>query len=328
MGAGVSGLVAARGLAAAGAEVVVLDRSARPGGRLATRRIDGARLDHGAQFFSVRSPEFTAMVDGWRDEGCPIDVWAHGFAQAPHIDAGPAGAETGGDGHPRYVVRGGMNDLATHLARGLSVRARARVQALTPSGGRWRVILDDGTGLRAGRVVMTPPVPQTLAIVSAGGGWLPPSARTPLEAVRYDPCVALLLRLDRAAALPAPGGVQLGDGPIRFIGDNAAKGVSAEPALTVHLAGDVSRSRYADEDEAVMADARAWLEPWLGAARIVSWQLKRWRYSQPVELDEARTRRLDVDGAAVVFAGDAFAEAKIEGAARSGHAAATALDAG
>jgi predicted NAD/FAD-dependent oxidoreductase len=58
VGAGLSGLVAANELQAAGVEVAVVDKARSPGGRLATRRIGGATLDHGAQFFTVRTPAF------------------------------------------------------------------------------------------------------------------------------------------------------------------------------------------------------------------------------------------------------------------------------
>jgi predicted NAD/FAD-dependent oxidoreductase len=325
VGAGLAGLVAAHRLSAAGAQVHLLEKGAGPGGRLATRRIDGARLDHGAQFFTVRSTEFSRLVDAWRSEGCPVDVWGHGLARADHITHGPAAACTGGDSHPRYVVRGGMNVLATHLARGLDVRPSAPVSSLAPRSGRWRVTLATGEVAAADHAVLTPPVPQSLSLLDAEGRWLPASARRRLEAVTYDPCLALLARLDRDPGLPHPGGVQIADGPVRFLGDNRAKGVSAEPSLTVHLAGDVSRTRYDEEDEAVAADVLPWIRPWLDGADVVAWQLKRWRYSQPIDLDGQRCLSLAVDGARLTVAGDGFAEAKVEGAARSGLAAATAI---
>ena len=53
----------------AGHEVVVLDKGRSPGGRLATRRIGEATLDHGAQFFTVRSDAFAARVDRWEADG-------------------------------------------------------------------------------------------------------------------------------------------------------------------------------------------------------------------------------------------------------------------
>ena len=54
IGAGLAGLIAAQQLHNNGHDVVVLDKGKSPGGRLATRRIGDATLDHGAQFFTVR----------------------------------------------------------------------------------------------------------------------------------------------------------------------------------------------------------------------------------------------------------------------------------
>ncbi len=94
VGAGLSGLLAARTVAERGHTVIVLDKGVGPGGRLATRRIGAATLDHGAQFFTVRTDEFAALVHGWRSAAV-VREWCRGF-----------GAE---DGYPRYAVRGGMN---------------------------------------------------------------------------------------------------------------------------------------------------------------------------------------------------------------------------
>ena len=69
VGAGLAGLMAGRTLAEAGHEVVLLDKGRSPGGRLATRRIGAATLDHGAQFFTVRSEAFAARVDRWEADG-------------------------------------------------------------------------------------------------------------------------------------------------------------------------------------------------------------------------------------------------------------------
>jgi len=69
IGASWAGLVAAHALAGAGHEVVVLEKSRGPGGRSATRRRDGARFDHGAQYFTARSAAFGRCIQQWRDAG-------------------------------------------------------------------------------------------------------------------------------------------------------------------------------------------------------------------------------------------------------------------
>ena len=121
VGAGLAGLMAGRTLAEAGHEVVLLDKGRSPGGRLATRRIGAATLDHGAQFFTVRSEAFAARVDRWEADGL-VRVWCRGFEVE--------------DGHPRYAVRGGMNALAKHLATGLDVRCSTLAFALRPGHDR------------------------------------------------------------------------------------------------------------------------------------------------------------------------------------------------
>src|SRR5262245_49050804 len=98
IGAGLAGLVAAGELTRAGHSVIAIDKGRSPGGRMATRRIGSATLDHGAQFFTIRSDEFAAIVQPFIDSDLVFE-WCRGFA----------GHE---DGYPRYAVRGGMNRLA------------------------------------------------------------------------------------------------------------------------------------------------------------------------------------------------------------------------
>ncbi|MFM8793316.1 MAG: NAD(P)/FAD-dependent oxidoreductase, partial [Acidimicrobiales bacterium] len=129
IGAGLSGLMAARSLHDAGREVIVLDKGRGVGGRLATRRIGDARLDHGAQFFTVRSDEFRSVVDSWLADGV-VREWCRGFGEQ--------------DGHPRYVGTDGMTSIAKHLARGLDVRTSTLAFSLRREDDCWQVRTDDG----------------------------------------------------------------------------------------------------------------------------------------------------------------------------------------
>ena len=86
IGAGLSGLTAARTLTEHGNDVVVIDKGKSPGGRVATRRIGEATLDHGAQFFTVREPRFKEIVEEWLRHDVARE-WCTGFDD--------------NDGHPR-----------------------------------------------------------------------------------------------------------------------------------------------------------------------------------------------------------------------------------
>ncbi|MBI1906266.1 MAG: protoporphyrinogen oxidase [Rhodocyclales bacterium] len=63
LGAGISGLTAAHELAAAGHEVIVLDRRLGPGGRIHTERRDGFLVEHGPNTMMSPAPGAEALLD-------------------------------------------------------------------------------------------------------------------------------------------------------------------------------------------------------------------------------------------------------------------------
>jgi renalase len=321
VGAGMSGLAAARRLASRGHDVVVFDKGRGPGGRLATRRIGAATFDHGAQFFTVRGDAFARQVDDWLQRDI-ARVWHRGLP----------GATERADGHPRYVATLGMSSLAKDLAAGLDVRCGTMVFAVRRprKAGRapgWEVVLDDATVHRADAVVLTCPTPQSFALLFEVG------VEIPMDVVRadYERTLALLAVVDRGGAVPAPGAVQqpagdasTGAAIFTFVGDNEAKGVSAAPAVTFHASPSWSESHWDDDHDAVHAllveEANGWLG---GRGAIVESQIKRWRFATPRRIWPEPCWR-SPEGT-LVLAGDAFAGPKVEGAFDSGLAAADAL---
>jgi predicted NAD/FAD-dependent oxidoreductase len=307
VGAGVAGLTAAGALDARGHDVLVLDKGRSPGGRMATRRIGDATFDHGAQFFTVRGAPFAAQVAAWEAEGI-VRVWCHGFA-------------SGGDGYPRYIGARGMSAIAKHMAVGLDVRCGAMAFAIRrgPGGQGWEVIVDDGTVHPADAIVSTCPLPQTFSLLFEAGVDLPRD----LIAADYDRTIALLAVLDGPSAVPSPGGLQQPDGIFSFVADNALKGISAVPAVTLHADSAWSAHHWDHARPAVHDALTEAARPWLGSARVVDSQVKRWRFATP------RTPWPDpcwvAPEGSLVVAGDAFAGPKIEGAFGSGLAAAAAL---
>lgn len=312
IGAGLAGLAAATLLEQRGRRVVVLDKGRSVGGRLATRRIGGATLDHGAQFFTVRSEAFRGEVDRWLAAGV-VHEWCQGF--------GPEG-----DGHPRYASTGGLNRLAKHLAAPLTdVRVGVQVASVASGADGWEVAWPDGA-VRAGAVLLTAPVPQSLALLDAGGVRLRAEVGSDLRGIAYEPTIALLLVLDRPSAVPAPGARKPVGGPFDIVVDNAAKGVSRDPALTLHLRAELSAARYDDADEDILADLVPEASSWIGDAAVVAEEVKRWRYAAPVATwPEPQCTVATGPSGPVLLAGDAFAGPRVEGAWRSGTAAATTL---
>jgi renalase len=240
-------------------------RDARSGGRLATRRIGDATVDHGAQFFTVRTPAFQRQVDDWVDRGLAT-VWSHGF--------------TTSDGHPRYVATSGMNSLAKDLATGPrravfdhGVRNPTRLRCdVAP----WQLVIDDGTVHDADAVIVTTPLPQAFALLADSGIAFAESLFTD-----YDRTIALLATLDRPAAIPPPGGVQSPTPDIGFVADNHAKGVSATPAITLHASPSWSEAHWDDDIDTLRSALIELADTWLGGAAVIEAHVKKWRFATP-----------------------------------------------
>ncbi len=319
VGAGLAGLMAAHELRSRGLSALLLEKGRSVGGRLATRRIGPGRADHGAQFFTVRTPEFRAWVERWQAEGL-VYVWSTGWS-----DGSLATAPS--DGHPRYAVRGGMNALAKHLAQGLDVRLETQITAVSPTPVGWVIADQAGQSYTGRALLLTPPVPQSLALLDASGVVLAERDRRDLESIEYAPSLAGIFWIDRPALLPDPGAIQRNNAPIIWIADNRRKGISSETLVTVQAAPEVSQAAWQMSEEAVLESlyegVRPYLEP---GARVVERQLKRWRYALPTELHSERTL-LARELPPLAFAGDAFGGPRVEGAALSGLAAGQVLTA-
>jgi predicted NAD/FAD-dependent oxidoreductase len=316
VGAGIGGLLAAKTLSAAGHRVIVFDKGRGLGGRLATRRIDDAVFDHGAQYFTARDPGFRALVQGWLESGI-VRPWATGFALSDGTFKE--------DGEQRYCGVSGMTGMAKHLAQGLDVRLQAKVDHVAVERGGWKISTEKGGAVTGRALLLTSPVPQSLQLLAAGKIDLPRDIRTGLEQVEYAPCLALLVQLSGPSAVPDPGGLWLPGEPISWIADNQRKGISPGRgvSLTIHAGPAYSLKNWATPEAEVTQHLLEAAAPWLGGIPRQT-QLHRWRYSIPTRLHPDRCVSLD-EPAPLVLAGDAFGGPRIEGAALSGWAAAARL---
>ena len=318
VGAGISGLLAASTLQRVGWDVTVLDKGRGVGGRMATRRVDEGTFDHGAQFFTVRGEGFAGLVEGWLSAGVAAE-WARGFADAE--------GQPNEDGYPRYGGTEGMTSIPKYIARGLDVRTGERVVRVDNRDTGWEGMCESGLRVAGNALVLATPVPQAMDLASSGGYRLPDAARRQLEAVSYDPCLALMILLDGPTGVPEPGGMQIKGEPLDWIGDNRRKGISEAPAVTVHAGPEWSRSHFEDDEPEVIGAMISLAGDRLGAdlaPTVLETFLARWRYSW-VTQTHPEPCLVASDDQPLVFCGDAFGQPKVEGAALSGLAAADHL---
>lgn len=299
IGAGMAGLAAARRLREAGVRATLFDKSRGLGGRMATRRMDGWRFDHGAQYLTARGPRLAGLVEAWCRAGTAAPWFEGAFVGVP-----------------------GMSAPLRTMLDGETVVTACPVARLTHDRAGWSVhtadgpVATDGNG-RFAAVIVTVPAPQAVPLLESAGIAMPE-----LERVRHAPCWALMLAFAEPVGLDADC-LRIDEGEIAWMARDGSKPGRAVPgdAIVVHAAADWSRRHLEWPADRVVPEllerfralvgSRA--EPELAVAH-------RWRFAQ-VEVAADRPCLWDAERR-LALAGDWCLGPRVEAAFDSGEAAA------
>jgi predicted NAD/FAD-dependent oxidoreductase len=338
VGAGISGLAAARELVDAGVEVTVFERGRGPGGRAARRRVSGFEFDHGAQYFTARSEAFIERTAAWVKAGVAAQ-WSPRMATA-----GDGGLRAKTSRTTRYVGVPGMSALARSLVEGLDLRTQSRVLSATThreagqpanpdnpgESPQWELEVssgDGGAGAGATEDIRSAGPFDALLLACTPQQGLPILNTTPefsgrAREVMFDPVWAVLLGFDTTPELAADA-IFIEHPALSWAARNDSKpGRSGGAAWVLHATGSWSAGREDDAPESVLAallpafEAAVGLqlpEPGYAAAH-------RWRYARP-QTALAEEALWDTE-LKVGMCGDWCAGARVEGAFESGLAAA------
>jgi predicted NAD/FAD-dependent oxidoreductase len=185
IGAGISGLIAARLLAERGFPVTVFDKGQHPGGRSSTRQEGPYAFDHGCQYFTARDKRFQRYVEAWLEKEI-VSPWNarrascnRGIVSAVHDDV------------VRYVGVPGMNAIARHLANGLDIRHGVQVAGLRREGAGWRPIMNGNTIETFEIVIVSAPAEQSHQLLNVAPRLAADAAR-----INMQPCWTAMAAFD------------------------------------------------------------------------------------------------------------------------------------
>ena len=270
-----AGLTCARELTQRGVDVIVFDKGRGLGGRMATRRADGGfQFDHGAQYLTAHSQGFAAMLER-ADASGAVARW-------------PLDRE-----EPAYVGVPGMTSLAKYLGHGLQIRKATRVEGIVKVSGGWKLVWEGGADI-FDRVVVTAPAPQIAALLPENHGFT-----GPLDAVRMDPSLTLMVGLPSGVELPFVSR-RTPDADISWIAcDSAKPGRPDATCIVAQASRDWSVRHLELERDAFATLMLPLLSKALGIDAIIDPAYisgHRWRYAfvsrplgQPCLVDEEQT---------------------------------------
>lgn len=199
IGAGLAGLAAAQRLRTTRPDisVTILEKSRGVGGRAATRRLHDAIFDHGAQYLKAPTPELRALIQQALPHDTLVDIALPVFVFDQHGTIAPGDPAQNDDA--KWTYSDGLTRLAKELARNLTVRPATRLSRIALADGRYQLYDDQDAPIGSvDAVLLTPPAPQTAALIGASA--LPADAQTAIQAelsrATYRPCLTLTLGYD------------------------------------------------------------------------------------------------------------------------------------
>ncbi|MEG5067367.1 FAD-dependent oxidoreductase [Microcoleus sp. B3-A4] len=330
IGAGMAGLSCAQRLRQAGYSVAVVEKSRGAGGRVATRRVQGTRADHGARYLEPQGDAVQGLIEALLDRDI-LKLWTDSVWEFRQGKLSAIASSC-------YVAPTGMNAIGKYLAEGVEIWFGRRVQAISTDNQMWHLSLevtDDNLQkpqeLIAKAVVVAIPAPQALMFLNSEIG-LESDFIDKLRSVEYDPCITVMAgypaakRQDLSNLNPQWKSVSFpNNSDLAWVGLDSSKRIEPQqPVFVVHSSANFAE-RYLEAahletvGQELLDRTSEYLIPWLKQPEWL--QVHRWRYAfcrnpLPVSCLVADTTL------PLVCAGDLCGEGQIEGALRSGLAAA------
>lgn len=317
VGAGMAGLSAAEVFLNQGWRVRMVDKARKPGGRCATRRLqpaaDAAWFDTGAQYFTARDAAFQTWLSPWLQRH-QVDQW-----QAQLGRGAPQVAVAVEDAQVRYAGVGGMNRWLGAWAeqlqhRGLELYCHTKVTRIENVGEHVQVRCEDGRLWSAPHVLLTAPAEQAHAMLHPAPDLQPWPT--------LGPCLAVTVL---ARPTWSWEGLFAPHPDIAWMASNSSKPGAvdiSDPLWTIH-AGPVLSQRACTDQAAAVAELEAIVAD-LMAGPIHTQHVHLWRYATASREIHAEGYWRDSGCGRVYAAGDWLHGGRLEGAWRSGRAAAQA----
>ena len=309
VGAGISGLAAARDLTKNGHSVVVYERNREVGGRCMTRECGPYRWDTGATSIAPRGKriEHEMLAERPTDELIKIakPIYTHAS-----LRVSPGDPRKNVD---RYVYAKGISTFARLLAAGLEVRTQHVVDDIKRVDSGYEI-----DGQRYDAIILTAPVPQTALVLWSIG------ETRPVSNVRYRTSVSIMVAFDTPMPkVPYFALIEVDQHhPLVWVSIETEKSPVRAPEghtlMTLQLNPTFSAEYFDRSDEWLVDLAANFVHQLFPKAfgEPVAGDVMKWKYASPEAL--ASFEKVNENHQGLIVTGDAFFGGRIEDAYESG----------
>ena len=304
IGCGISGIFAALQLKKSGIENIQLyDKSRGLGGRLATRRSNDGKFDHGIQFIKLDTvadlPEIKSLI-------------RNNILKETKISN-------------LFVGNDGMTSIAKFLAKNLNISKEFKLMHIDSDLDSMVMNFENGQKIHTNSIVLSSPVKQSIEILEKSNINIDSLKLADINQLEYFPAIIIMVQSEVSIDLENEFIQEYATGNFSSITDNFKKSISKkENFYTLVCSHDFSNENFENDYESINSRLKNELDLIFNRKyKILS--NHKWRYSTPknfYSLDSSINIGLD---SFVGMCGDIFTNGKFDGAIRSGISVASKL---
>ena len=278
-------------------EINLFDKARGLGGRLATRRAEDGKFDHGAQYFSIERisnlPEIQMLIN----EGVISNI----------------------EDKDIYFSPDGMTNIAKKLLMDFNIFKEHKLVSIDKENENYKLFFENGSTFNSDYIIMSCPMPQSLEILNKNKIDFDNNLIKALEDLNYFPCIVVMIKSEiKLSNLDKHIGTDVDSKNISWIGDNYRKKVSSiENYYTIQCSPEFSYENFENEYDETNEKLKHDMEKIFGSNYQILSNHK-WRYSIPKNFYQEDNSLVINEKDFLGLCGDIFTNGRFDGAITSG----------
>ena len=278
-------------------EINLFDKARGLGGRLATRRAEDGKFDHGAQYFSIERisnlPEIQMLIN----EGVISNI----------------------EDKDIYFSPDGMTNIAKKLLMDFNIFKEHKLVSIDKENENYKLFFENGSTFNSDYIIMSCPMPQSLEILNKSKIDFDNNLIKALEDLNYFPCIVVMIKSEiKLSNLDKHIGTDVDSKNISWIGDNYRKKVSSiENYYTIQCSPEFSYENFENEYDETNEKLKHDMEKIFGSNYQILSNHK-WRYSIPKNFYQGDNSLVINEKDFLGLCGDIFTNGRFDGAITSG----------